>query len=220
MAQGDYEQGARIGLGIKMAHEAALRFAEDGTQYAQILGELVEPTIELVVSTQARHLVQEAFPGATVEPPAQPNLGPPAYQGGPPVATQMPLPQYAGGPAYQGGPPVATQMPLPQYAGGAPVYPQPGTNVQQHLAQNQPQAPQSPWPQQQYQPGPAPMPMPPSDDEALWRLLFSDWSGWYDNRATKTGNQPDFKKKPGGRDAPALWLNRAPAWVKQQFGIA
>lgn len=174
MAQGDYEQGARVGLGIKMAHEAALRFAEDGNQYSQILGALVEPTIELVVNTQAKHLVTEAFPGATVE-----------------------------------------------------------TNVAQHLAQNQQPAPQpqyAPQPAPQG-PGPAPVPMPPAspaqqDEEQLWRLLFSDFSAWYDNRASKKSpNGPDFRHKTmndpkNPQFKVGLWVSRAPDWAKQQLGVA
>lgn len=54
--------------------------------------------------------------------------------------------------------------------------------------------------------------------EDLWDLLASNYDDWFDNRATKTGNQPDFKLKKqtaekmgyaAGR-APGLWLESAP----------
>jgi hypothetical protein len=67
MAEGSYELGARVGLGIKMAHEAALKYSTSGQEYSTVLGDIVEPIIELVIATQAKHLVTDAFPGATVE---------------------------------------------------------------------------------------------------------------------------------------------------------
>ncbi|KAF8070955.1 OSB4 [Scenedesmus sp. PABB004] len=71
-------------------------------------------------------------------------------------------------------------------------------------------------------PGPAPvaapgMPeVPGSDKEALWMSLYADPGGWYDNRDTKTGRQPDFKRKADGA---ALWVdsNVTPAEGEAQW---
>ncbi|KAL4420880.1 hypothetical protein ABPG77_002839 [Micractinium sp. CCAP 211/92] len=57
-------------------------------------------------------------------------------------------------------------------------------------------------------------------EESLWMDYFTDPSQWYDNRARKTNpNAPDFKKKVGGRDAPALWLTSrsCPPWVHSEL---
>lgn len=89
MAQGEYEQGMRVGLAIKMAHEAALQFGQNGQQYAEILVNLTPTLVDHVVETQAKYLVTEAFPGATALPPTGPQSGVPmqplpAQQSGPP----------------------------------------------------------------------------------------------------------------------------------------
>lgn len=60
----------------------------------------------------------------------------------------------------------------------------------------------------------------PFTEERLWMDFFTDPSQWYDNRGRKTNpNAPDFKKKVGGRDAPALWLTSrgCPAWVHSEL---
>lgn len=56
--------------------------------------------------------------------------------------------------------------------------------------------------------------------EEQWMSYFEEPEGWYDNRASKESGQinprsPDFKRKDGGRDAPALWITSksTPAWV-------
>lgn len=60
--------------------------------------------------------------------------------------------------------------------------------------------------------------------EELWMSFFEDTSAWYDNRPRKTAGEinpraPDFKKKEGGRDAPALWIDSrsTPAWVLSEL---
>lgn len=61
-------------------------------------------------------------------------------------------------------------------------------------------------------------------NEELWMNFFEDTSGWYDNRSQKASGKinpksPDFKRKEGGRDAPALWIDSrtTPAWVKKEL---
>ncbi|KAL4419336.1 hypothetical protein ABPG75_002639 [Micractinium tetrahymenae] len=66
----------------------------------------------------------------------------------------------------------------------------------------------------------APAAQGPFTEESLWMDYFVDPSQWYDNRGRKTNpNAPDFKKKVGGRDAPALWLTSrgCPAWVHSEL---
>ena len=60
--------------------------------------------------------------------------------------------------------------------------------------------------------------------EELWMGYFEDPSGWYDNRPRKLAGEinpksPDFKRKDGARDAPALWIDSrtTPGWVKQEL---
>lgn len=60
--------------------------------------------------------------------------------------------------------------------------------------------------------------------EELWMSFFEDTSGWYDNRPRKIAGDmnpraPDFKKKDGGRDAPALWIDSrtTPGWVRSEL---
>jgi len=70
--------------------------------------------------------------------------------------------------------------------------------------------------------------MPPQQmlatTEELWMNFFEDTSGWYDNRPRKIAGEmnpksPDFKRKDGGRDAPALWIESrgTPAWVRTEL---
>ncbi|PSC68489.1 nucleic acid-binding [Micractinium conductrix] len=52
--------------------------------------------------------------------------------------------------------------------------------------------------------------------EELWMDYFEHPDQWWDNRVSKRSpNAPDFKRKEGGRDAPALWLSgrNTPGWV-------
>ena len=60
--------------------------------------------------------------------------------------------------------------------------------------------------------------------EEVWMNYFEDPSGWYDNRPAKVAGtinakSPDFKKKEGGREAPALWIDSrtTPAWVQEEL---
>lgn len=60
--------------------------------------------------------------------------------------------------------------------------------------------------------------------EEMWMSFFEDTAGWYDNRPGKASGKlnaksPDFKRKEGGRDAPALWIDSrtTPAWVHQEL---
>lgn len=60
--------------------------------------------------------------------------------------------------------------------------------------------------------------------EEQWMSYFEDPSQWYDNRPRKAAREinekaPDFKKREGGREAPALWIDSSttPAWVKQEL---
>lgn len=64
----------------------------------------------------------------------------------------------------------------------------------------------------------------PVTTEELWMSYFEDPSGWYDNRpaklnATINAKSPDFKKREGGREAPALWIDSrtTPTWVQQEL---
>lgn len=121
MADGDYEKGARVGLGIKMAHEAALHYAADGQQYSETLGALMEPIIELVIETQAKYLALGAFPGATAQPQtAGSAVAPPqaaqAYPSGAPVVQQPQ--QQVQAPQPQQAQPV---QPFPQQTSPAPI---------------------------------------------------------------------------------------------------
>jgi single-strand DNA-binding protein len=61
-------------------------------------------------------------------------------------------------------------------------------------------------------------------NEELWMNFFEDTTGWYDNRSQKASGKinpksPDFKRREGGRDAPALWIDSrtTPAWVKKEL---
>ena len=51
--------------------------------------------------------------------------------------------------------------------------------------------------------------------QSKWQEFFSDPSAWTDQRASKTGNQPDFKHKSSTDKA--LWLNGAPPGVAEQL---
>ena len=60
--------------------------------------------------------------------------------------------------------------------------------------------------------------------EETWMSYFEDPSGWYDNRPAKVSGEinsksPDFKRRDGGREAPALWIDSktTPAWVRQEL---
>ena len=60
--------------------------------------------------------------------------------------------------------------------------------------------------------------------EEMWMSYFEDPSGWYDNRPRKVAGEinpksPDFKRRDGGRESPALWIDgrTTPAWVKQEL---
>jgi single-strand DNA-binding protein len=60
--------------------------------------------------------------------------------------------------------------------------------------------------------------------EEMWMGYFEDPSGWYDNRPRKAAGEinpksPDFKRRDGGRESPALWIDSrtTPAWVKQEL---
>ena len=56
---------------------------------------------------------------------------------------------------------------------------------------------------------------PQADGERIgWGEYFKNPQDFYDNRATKTGRQPDFKHKRTGQ---AFWLSSAPDWVKEKF---
>lgn len=64
------------------------------------------------------------------------------------------------------------------------------------------------------------MPEQPSTDiEANWMSVFLENHLWIDQRATKTGRQPDFKKRQQDRGKDAVWLDdrRLPAWVKKNL---
>ncbi|KAL5699429.1 hypothetical protein ACHQM5_030335 [Ranunculus cassubicifolius] len=59
-----------------------------------------------------------------------------------------------------------------------------------------------------------------NDLENSWRDLFDNPDKWWDNRKKKAdglinARSPDFKAKAGGV---ALWLNRAPVWVRSKLG--
>jgi single-strand DNA-binding protein len=69
-----------------------------------------------------------------------------------------------------------------------------------------------------------PSPQPMATTEELWMSFFEDTSGWYDNRPRKAAGEinqraPDFKRKEGGRDAPALWIDSrsTPGWVRSEL---
>lgn len=60
--------------------------------------------------------------------------------------------------------------------------------------------------------------------EEMWMSYFEDPSGWYDNRPRKVAGEinpksPDFKRRDGGRESPALWIDSrtTPGWVKQEL---
>jgi single-strand DNA-binding protein len=60
--------------------------------------------------------------------------------------------------------------------------------------------------------------------EEMWMSYFEDPSGWYDNRPRKVAGEinpksPDFKRREGGRESPALWIDSrtTPGWVKQEL---
>jgi len=60
--------------------------------------------------------------------------------------------------------------------------------------------------------------------EEMWMSYFEDPSGWYDNRPRKAAGEinpksPDFKRRDGGRESPALWIDSrtTPGWVKQEL---
>lgn len=71
---------------------------------------------------------------------------------------------------------------------------------------------------------PAPIPGATTGDE-LWRELIQSPGNWFDNRQGKQNPKaPDFRHKtklgPDGRYKVGLWLDKAPTWVKQHFGLA
>jgi len=68
MAQGEYELGARVGLGMKMAHEAALKMANVPEDYLGLFGTYAETLIDSVIEIQAKYLAQAAFPNAIAVP--------------------------------------------------------------------------------------------------------------------------------------------------------
>lgn len=55
----------------------------------------------------------------------------------------------------------------------------------------------------------------PTTTDEKWADLTSNPKGWFDNRTSKTGKQPDFKRKgnpaPNEKYPPSLWLDKAPA---------
>jgi single-strand DNA-binding protein len=60
--------------------------------------------------------------------------------------------------------------------------------------------------------------------EEQWMSFFEDRSAWYDNRPRKTAgeisaNAPDFKRREGGRESPALWITgrTTPRWVHDEL---
>lgn len=54
-----------------------------------------------------------------------------------------------------------------------------------------------------------------ANNDELWKNLIANRDGWFDNRATKTGRQPDFKQKGTGK---GLWLDKAPQFAKDALG--
>jgi single stranded DNA-binding protein len=69
-------------------------------------------------------------------------------------------------------------------------------------------------------PAPAPGAAAAGTDEERWMAFFEDPGAWYDNRVGKSNpRSPDFKRREGGRDAPALWVDgrSTPAWVRQEL---
>jgi single-strand DNA-binding protein len=64
----------------------------------------------------------------------------------------------------------------------------------------------------------------PTTTEDLWMSYFESPDTWHDNRERKqqgsiNTKSPDFKRKDGGRDAPALWIDSrtTPAWVSTEL---
>jgi single-strand DNA-binding protein len=111
-----------------------------------------------------------------------------------------------GGGAVGGGDAWAAAPPAAEPAWGPP-------------AASAPAAPAAP-PQAGGAPALAPGAAAAGTDEERWMAFFEDPGAWYDNRVGKSNPRaPDFKRREGGRDAPALWVDgrSTPAWVKQEL---
>lgn len=57
----------------------------------------------------------------------------------------------------------------------------------------------------------------PTTTDAKWDDIVANPKGWFDNRTTKTGKQPDFKRKgspaPGEKYPPSLWADKVPEGI-------
>lgn len=194
MADGDYERGARVGLGIKMAQEAALAIVarlpgtgqELAAAYSELMDSLVPLSVTRVIETQVAFAdVPAAFPGAQA-------IGP---RGGVAAAAEQPV--------YVGGEPTYTQPPV-QY-----VQPQPAPPAGYPQAIPTTAAPMIPG---------AAQPSSGNKNHDLWRLFVADPSAW-EPVVKKNANSPDFKHRSMAQpDKPqykqAIWLKDAPEDVK------
>jgi hypothetical protein len=210
MAEGSYELGARVGLGIKMAHEAALKLSTTYAEYVENLGHLTAPVVEHVIDTPDKFLVTDAFPGSTVISPA---VAPAVQQG---VAVQH-APQQQSGPTFKAPPPQQSPQAV-DFSKLQPAAPLPMAQVNQS--------------------GPPPVPNRSTGGdwkaqkaEEAFQLFMQDTTAWDDVRDKKTSdNSPDFRHKfakdPPNKDGKeykkSLWLRDAPEWARpqlQQWGL-
>lgn len=192
MAEGSYEHGARVGLGVKMAHEAAV--AMSATQpdpvntYLGALAQLVDPTIALIFKA---HEDNEAV----VQPSGQAETAVPTVGGVQGVQQAFPGSQVEGAPAPPPAPPQQTYGPAQQ-----PTAPQPAPIPNQSQGGGD-------WKAQQA--------------NERYQLFFQDTTAWEDCRFNKQNDRgPDFKhrsQKDQKGYKVAIWLKDAPEWAIPQL---